>query len=135
MIYLLVMANTINIRFPFRETYDGGVFDSTITSETAYQSDLISLLTTKRGQRVMRSKLYSPIYDYLMEPLDTITEQELRRDIDAKVREFIPQIEIKKIRFTPDYDNNSLGIKIIYIIKEYFSIEKTLDLSFPTEIQ
>ena len=135
MIYLLIMAKTINIKFPFKDTYDGGVFASTITSETAYQSDLISLLTTKRGQRVMRSKLYSPIYDYLMEPLDDITQQELRRDIDAKVVEYIPQIEIKKIKFSPDYENNALGIKIIYIIKEFFSIEKTLDLSFPTDIQ
>ena len=83
----------------------------------------------------MRSKLYSPIYDYLMEPLDDITQQELRRDIDAKVREYIPQIEIKKIKFSPDYENNALGIKIIYIIKEFFSIEKTLELSFPTDIQ
>jgi len=129
------MAKTINIRFPFKETFDGGVFEGTITSEAAYQSDLISLLTTRRGQRVMRSKLYSPIYDYLFEPLDDIAQQELRRDIDGKVREYIPQIEIKKIRFTPDYDNNSLGIKIIYIIKEFFSIEKSLELTFPTEIQ
>jgi phage baseplate assembly protein W len=129
------MAKTINIRFPIKETYDGGVFQGTITSEAAYQSDLIALLTMKRGHRVMRSKLYSPIYDYLFEPLDDIAEQELRRDIDGKVREYIPQIEIKKIKFTPDYDNNSLGIKIIYIIKEFFSIEKSLELTFPTEIQ
>lgn len=129
------MAKTINIRFPFKETYDGGVFATTITSEAAYQSDLISLLTTKRGQRLMRSNLYSPIYDYLMEPLDDITQQELRRDIDAKIKQYIPQLEVKKIKFNPDYANNLLGIKIIYIIKDYFSIEKTLELSFPTEIQ
>lgn len=129
------MAKTINIRFPFKETYDGGVFATTITSEAAYQADLISLLTTKRGQRVMRSNLYSPIYDYLMEPLDDITQQELRRDIDAKIKQYIPQLEVKRIKFNPDYANNLLGIKIIYIIKDYFSIEKTLELSFPTEIQ
>lgn len=129
------MSKTINIRFPFKETADGGVFAGTITSEVAYQSDLISLLTTKRGQRVMRSKLYSPIYDYLFEPLDDVAEQELRRDIDSKVKEYIPQIEVKKIKFNPDYNNNTLGIKIIYIIKEFFSIEKTLELSFPTVIQ
>ena len=128
------MARTINIRFPFKETYDGGVFAGTITTEAAYQSDLISLLTTKRGQRVMRSSLFSPIYDYLMDPLDEILEQELRRDIDSKVKEFIPQIEIKRIKFTPNYDNNLLEIKIIYIIKEFFNTENTLQLTFPTEI-
>lgn len=127
------MARSIGIRFPFKETYDGGVFDVSKTSELAYQSDLISLLTTKRGQRVMRSELFSPIYDYLMEPLDDISMQELKRDIEDKVRRFIPQVEIKKIRMTPDYNNNKLGIKIYYTIKDYFNIEKTLDLNFPIQ--
>lgn len=126
---------SIGIRFPFRNTYDGGVFEVSKTSEVAYQSDLISLLTTRRGQRVMRSDFYSPAYDYLMEPLDDITEQELKRDIEAKVRAFIPQIQIKKIKFIQDTENNTLTLKIIYIIKEYFSIEKTLDLVYPTEFQ
>lgn len=129
------MANSINIRFPFKETYAGGVFDTTKTSEAAYQSDLISLLTTRRGQRVMRSNLFSPIYDYLMEPLDEISMQELKRDIEEKVRLFIPQIEIKKVVTTPDYTNNALTIKIVYTIKDYFSVEKTLDLVFPMQQQ
>lgn len=127
------MARSINIRFPFRQTYDGGVFDTSKTSEVAYQSDLISLLTTKKGQRVMRSDLFSPIYDYLMEPLDDISMQELKRDIEDKVRKYIPQVEIKKIKMTPDYENNALGIRIYYTIKDFFNIEKTLDLNFPIQ--
>lgn len=126
---------SIGIRFPFRETYDGGVFEVSKTSEVAYQSDLISLLTTRRGQRVMRADFYSPCYDYLMEPLDDITEQELKRDIEDKVRKYIPQIQIKKIKFTQDPENNTLTLKIIYIIKEYFSIEKSLELVYPTELE
>lgn len=126
------MAKTINIRFPFRQTYDGGVFEATKTSEAAYQSDLISLLTTKRGQRVMRSNLYSPIYDYIMEPLDEISQQEMKRDIENKVLEFIPQIQVKKVKITPDYSNNAVAIKIYYVIKDYFNVEKSIDLVFPT---
>lgn len=129
------MAISINIRFPFKGTYDGGVFDTSKTSEIAYQSDLISLLTTRRGQRVMRSQLFSPIYDYLMEPLDDISIQELKRDIEDKVRTFIPQIEVKRIVTTPDYTNSSLTIKIVYSIKDYFNVEKTLDLVFPIQQQ
>lgn len=129
------MSRSINIRFPFKQTYDGGVFDTNKLSEPAYQSDLISLLTTKRGQRVMRSELFSPIYDYLMEPLDDLSMQELKRDIEDKVRRFIPQVEIKKVGMTPDYQNNALGIKIIYTIRDYFNIEKTLDLNFPMQTQ
>lgn len=129
------MATGINIRFPFRQTYDGGVFDTSKTSEMAYQSDLISLLTTKKGQRVMRSDLYSPIYDYLMEPLDEIGMQELQRDIEEKVKRYIPQVTVKKVKTTPDYENNALAIKIYYTIKDYFNIEKSFDLVFPMQQQ
>lgn len=127
------MARSINIRFPFRDSFDGGVFETSKTSEVAYQSDLISLLTTKRGQRVMRSELYSPIYDYLMDPLDDISMSELKRDIEDKVRKFIPQVQVKKVKTTPNYESNSLEIKIYYTIKDYFNIEKTLNLNFPLQ--
>lgn len=127
------MARSINIRFPFRDSLDGGVFETSKTSEVAYQSDLISLLTTKRGQRVMRSELYSPIYDYLMDPLDDISMSELKRDIEDKVRKFIPQVQVKKVKTTPNYESNSLEIKIYYTIKDYFNIEKTLNLNFPLQ--
>lgn len=127
------MARSINIRFPFRDSLEGGVFETSKTSEVAYQSDLISLLTTKRGQRVMRSELYSPIYDYLMDPLDDISMTELKRDIEDKVRTFIPQVQVKKVRTTPNYESNSLEIKIYYTIKDYFNIEKTLNLNFPMQ--
>jgi phage baseplate assembly protein W len=127
------MARSINIRFPFRDSLEGGVFETSKTSEVAYQSDLISLLTTKRGQRVMRSELYSPIYDYLMDPLDDISMTELKRDIEDKVRRFIPQVQVKKVRTTPNYESNSLEIKIFYTIKDYFNIEKTLNLNFPMQ--
>ncbi len=129
------MARSINIRFPIKESFDGGVFESTQTSEMAWQSDLISFLTTKKGQRPMRSDLYSPIYDYIMEPLDDITEQELKRDIDVKVRKFIPQIEIKKVILTPIPEQNALKLKIIYLIKDYFNIEKSIELIYPTSYQ
>lgn len=129
------MANSINIRFPFKDTYGGGVFETTKTSEMAYQSDLISLLTTRRGHRVMRSELFSPIYDYIMEPLDDISMQELKRDVEDKIRRFIPQIEVKRVLTTPDYENSALTIKIVYTIKEYFNVEKTLDLVFPMQQQ
>jgi hypothetical protein len=45
------MARGVNIRFPFREDNTGGVFETTKTTDSAIRSDLISLLTTRRGQR------------------------------------------------------------------------------------
>jgi len=123
---------SINIKFPFEDTFDGGVFGANTTTERALKDDLVSLLTTKRRQRVMRNSLYSPIFDYLDEPLDVIMQQRLEDDIKKKVAEFIPQIEIKKIKFENKYDQNLMGVKVIFSIKDLFDTVQTVELNIPT---
>jgi phage baseplate assembly protein W len=123
---------SINIRFPFEETYDGGVFAVNTTTERALRDDLVSLLTTKRRQRVMRNNLFSPIFDYLDEPLDVIMQQRLEDDIKKKVAEFIPQIDIKKIKFENKPEQNLMGVKVIFSIKELFDTIQTVELNIPT---
>lgn len=123
---------SINIRFPFQETLDGGIFQTNNTTERALRDDLVSLLTTKRRQRVMRSGLYSPIFDYLDEPMDDTLKDRLQEDIKEKVAEFIPQIEIKGIKFQEKPDENLLGIKIVFSISDLFQTTQTVELNIPT---
>jgi phage baseplate assembly protein W len=123
---------SINIRFPFQETFDGGVFQVNNTTERALRDDLISLLTTKKRQRVMRSGLYSPIFDYLDEPMDETLKDRLQDDIKEKVSQFIPQIEIKGIKFQEKPNENLLGIKIVFSISDLFDTTQTVELNIPT---
>jgi phage baseplate assembly protein W len=123
---------SINIKFPFQETFDGGVFQTNTTTERALRDDLVSLLTTKKRQRVMRSGLYSPIFDYLNEPMDDIMKDRLGDDIREKVSQFIPQIEIKGIKFQEKPEENLLGIKIVFSISDLFDTTQTVELNIPT---
>lgn len=125
------MPQSINIRFPFEETQDGGVFATNTTTERAYRDDMTALLTLKRGQRPMRSQMYSPIFDYLHEPLDEPNQRMLERDIIEKVGEYVPQVTIKKVKFSPKPEENYLGIKIIFTVNDLFEIEQTLELNVP----
>jgi phage baseplate assembly protein W len=130
------MAKGINIKFPFKETIKGGVFDVNKTTDEALKDDLISLLTTKRGHRVMRGNLYSPVYDYLMEPLDDFSQKQLKLEIEEKVEEFIPQIIIENVTFsedTEDVDRNFLSIKIFFTIKNFFEIKDSITLNIPRD--
>lgn len=123
----------INIQFPFQETQDGGVFALNSTTENALRDDLVALLTLKRGQRPMRNAMFSPIFDYLGEPLDETTQRLLDSDIREKVALYIPQIVIKNIKFTPKPEDNLLGIKIVFTITELFGAEMVVELNVPTE--
>ncbi len=127
------MAKTINILFPIQTAIDGNVFKGTTTTDEALRSDLIALLTLKRGQRPMQSRMFSPIYDYLHEPMDEITQNELESKIKSKIKEFIPQLEVVKVKYTPQPDNNLLGVKIIYKIIDFFGPEQSITLNIPTQ--
>jgi len=124
---------TLGILFPIKESLEGGVFKATKSTDESVRSDMIALLTLRRGQRVMQSRMFSPIYDYIFEPLDIITENELDTKIKEKLKEFIPQVEIKKIKFISNQEENLLSIKIIYVIIDFFEIEETLTIEIPTQ--
>lgn len=118
---------------PFSESVEGGVFDVNKLTSQALTDDLLSLLTTRKGNRVMRSNIYSPIYDYINEPIDDITIDNLQRDISIKINEFLPQIEVFEIRITPFEDENLLQIKILFTVKNYFNVKQSLVLNFALE--
>jgi len=123
----------INIQFPFQETQDGGVFALNTTTQNAVRDDLIALLTLRKGSRPMRNTMYSPIFDYIDEQLDETTQRLLDSEIREKVSQFIPQIVIKNIAFTPKPEQNLLGIRIVFTITELFGSEQVVELNIPTE--
>lgn len=122
---------SINISFPFKETIDGGIFKTNNTSNAALTSNLIALLTLRKGQRPMSGNMGSPIYDFIMEPLDSSLESELEDEIKITVKQFLPQIDIKKITFTQKPDENLLGIKIIFIATDLFDILQSVEINIP----
>jgi len=123
----------ISIKFPFKETTEGGVFFSNNTTVEAIQTDLISLLTTKRRNRVMRNNLYSPLWDYIFEPWDDISETRLREELIEKIGEYIPQVDIDEIIFTFTEQQNLLEVKIAYRILELGGLQDTVSVVVPVE--
>lgn len=120
------MITGINIKLPFEESDAGGVFNVNKTTGQALTDDLLCLMTTRRGNRVMRNRIYSPIYDYLNEPIDEITIQNLSKDIEDKIQEFLPQIDVYETRITPYEDQNILEIKILFTVKSFYNIKQSL---------
>lgn len=118
------MANSISIKFPFQRTQDGGVFEVNKTTSEAIRTNLISLLTTKRGHRVMRPNLFSPLFDYIMEPWDEISESELREALLSKISEFMAnQVEVVKINLDIQDDGSTLRVEVIYTVLQIRSTE------------
>jgi len=107
---------SLGIQFPFIETYNGGVIGYTQIDTEAIKANLTAFLTLKRGQRPMNNTLYSPLYDYIMETWDEISEASLTNELKQKLLYFFPEIEIKTIQFVFDEESNFLHLKLYYYI-------------------
>lgn len=125
----------IGLYFPFNETNIGGLFRPTQTTRESIQSDLIAFLTLRRGQRPMNNRLYSPLYDYIFEQFDSISENQLMEDLHHKLQEFFPMIELKGIDIKFVEETNLLQVKIIYIIPSLGQGENDVSLEFETNQQ
>ncbi len=118
----------IGIRFPFQETFEGGVFRYTKTTPEAIRTNLISLLTTRKRQRVMNNGLYSPLYEQIFEVWDMIAEDSLREGITQKVKTYIPEITLENIVFTFDETSYVLTVKIVYTINTLGTTQDSVEI-------
>lgn len=125
---------SINIKFPFKETYEGGMFATNKTTQDAIRTDLICLLTTKRWQRPMRGDFYSPLFDYIMEPWDNISESELEDKLIDKIANYIPEVTVRKIKFDFQEQENLLNVSISYEIPRLGNLIDNIEISVPTEV-
>lgn len=123
---------SIGVKFPFKETELGGIIGVIDTYEESIQSNLIAFLTLRKGQRVMHNKLYSPLYDFVMESWDEITEDSLLEAITESLEQFFPEILVKEIIFDFNEETHVLNIKIKYeIIKLKTASE--IEIALPIE--
>lgn len=108
----------IGIKFPFQESFDGGVYKFTRTTPEKVRTNLFSLLTLKKKQRPMRNNLYSPLWDYIFEPWDEISADKLKSELLEKIEMFMPEITVEDIIFNFDEGTNILSTKVVYTIIE-----------------
>jgi len=108
--------SSISLRFPFVKTQEGGVFRATKTTQEQIRTNLLSLLTTKRGHRVMRQRVFSPLYDYIWEPMDDFTKKEMTHALEDKITEFIPEITLDQINITYVNEQNLVRVEVVYTI-------------------
>jgi phage baseplate assembly protein W len=96
------------------------VFNSTFTTTEQIRSDLINWTLTNKGERILNPNYGSDLRRYLF---SNITQEssdinlglnDLQKSLTSGIQLNFPNISVKDITITPDYDLNSVNIKIIY---------------------
>jgi len=96
------MANgvTYGINFPFRDSFDGKYLDLSDYTNEEIRSSLIHLLLTRKGSRYFLPDFGTRLYEYIFEPLDGPTFNDIELEIKDSVEKYIPNLLVTSISVT-----------------------------------
>ncbi len=123
----------INIQFPFSETNEGGVFGTNKTTQKAIRDNLLAFLTLRKGQRPMNNNLFSPLFDFIFQQFDDISEDELREALTEKLSIYFPEITLLEVRMEFKEENNLIKITLIYSINDLGGVNDNVTVNIPVE--
>ena len=78
----------------------------------------------------MHNDLYSPLYDFIFEPFDTIAEKEMMEALDSKLKKYFPEIKLEETNMEFFEEENLLEVKIVYSIVAFGNERDTLSIEF-----
>ena len=106
------MANgkTYGINFPFRDSFDGKYLDLSDTTDEEIRSSLIHLLLTRKGSRYFLPDFGTRLYEFIFEPLDGPTFNDIESEIKDSVEKYIPNLTVTSINVTALTDEEGTNV-------------------------
>ena len=103
----------IGVSLPF----DGpGVFNSTYTTKDQIKSNLVNLLLTDIGERVMNPNFGCNLRKFLFEGITDDNSELLINSLTDSISVFVPQVTVRDITLDPIPDSNSINLTVNYIL-------------------
>lgn len=101
--------------------------------EAVYQA-VFTLLSTKVGQRVFRPTYGSYLDNYLFEPCDETSADNILYDIITTLAQE-PRVQLNKSQtaVTPIPEKNMFAIKIVFTVLGFSDTERTMELTLKTK--
>jgi phage baseplate assembly protein W len=103
----------IGVALPFNAP---GVFRSTYTTKDQIKSNLVNLLLTSTGERVMNPNFGTLLKRFLFEGITDNNLESLKDNLLNSISIYIPDITVTNIIITPNTDYNSIDLNIDYIV-------------------
>jgi phage baseplate assembly protein W len=103
----------IGVSLPFKGP---GVFNSTYTTKDQIRSNLVNLLLTSTGERVMNPSFGTDLRKFVFEGITDDNLSSLKDNLLNSIALFIPGITVVNVIITPNADYNSIDLYIDYVI-------------------
>jgi len=103
----------IGVSLPF----NGPVaFNSTYSTYDQIKSNLVNLLLTNKGERVMNPEFGADLKRVIFEGITEDTNDIIRNLISTNVSIFVPEVTVENLNIIKDEDNNSISVTVQYRI-------------------
>lgn len=103
----------IGVSLPFNGP---GVFTSTYSTKDQIKSNVINLLLTNRGERIMNPNFGADIKDVLFEGMTETIVPLIQDKITTAFSSYIPQASISKIDVVFSEDTNTVNVTVNYTL-------------------
>ena len=103
----------IGVSLPFNGP---GVFNSTYTTKDQVKSNLLNLLLTDIGERVMNPTFGCNLKRFLFEGITEDNTELLTNNLLESIYLFVPEITVTNIQIVPNTDYNTIALYIDYIL-------------------
>ncbi len=108
----------IGVVFPLM---NGGTFQQSLTFKEQVKSNIINVLLTQRGERVLQPNFGAGLKTILFE--NNPSANDIKEIIYEQLQTYVPEIDLQNVETTSDPDRHILYIKLIY----GFILDNTID--------
>ena len=121
----------INIDFPFKDSPEGFYFNLNATDADAVRADLLHLLLTNKGERLYMPDFGSDLKKYIFEPNDDVTHEQIKDNLNATIKRYMPNLIINGITFKNDSIEELIIVELTYTVTDgTFNSTDTVTLTF-----
>jgi phage baseplate assembly protein W len=103
----------IGVALPFNAS---GVFKSTYSTKEQIKSNLVNLLLTDVGERVMNPTFGCNLKRFLFEGITNDNSDLIVESISNSISIFVPEITVTNITIVPNSDYNLIDLTIDYVL-------------------
>ena len=93
------------------------VFNPTFTTKEVIRTNLINWLLTNKGERIFRPNFGADLRALLWEGINDGTTSALEARIRDNINSQFPSIEVKKIDFSNQPDQNTVNFILDYVVR------------------
>jgi phage baseplate assembly protein W len=106
----------IGVNVLFNNSTD--VFNTTLTTKDQVKSNLINFLLTNKGERMYDPEFGGDLKKSLFEQADFTSFENVISRLENEIPEYVPNIILQNIEFTPQPDYNLVIITINYTVNQ-----------------